>query len=396
MTELHTEPALLTVATCNHRAGAAVVAESFLRHYPGAKTYTCLVDRPPSDMPPLDLKAEIFYADELDLPGGRRFLFQYDAFELCCALKPFALRHVLEKLGAARIVYLDSDILVTAPFWQDLDHAWENHAVLLTPHLIRLSSDLAPEAQRAILQHGSYNGGFIALRAGTEARTFLDWWARAVERFCTVDTMNNVYVDQRWLDLAAASSMVEVLRDPGLNVAYWNLGERKLDEAGTDRWSVAGAPLKFFHFSGFDRERLTNKAPCADPAALRLADLYGQQLEAAGEKLFGNFPYGWGKYVGGQSIPNSHRELILNDAPELRSVTDPFLLPQMAREWSVVAELASVTAPARVNERFNDGVAALGTVRSLYRHPVIGLVWKLWRRFVNPSLGSGLPPHALG
>jgi hypothetical protein len=396
MAEMRTEPALLTVATCNRRAAVAVLEENFRRHHPGARIYICLVDRPPSGMPPLDLKGQIFFADELALPGGRRFLFQYDAFELCCALKPFALRHVLEKIGVGRIAYLDSDILVTGPFWQDLEQTWENHAVLLTPHLTRLPIHLAPEAQRAIMQHGSYNGGFIALRAGTDARSFLDWWARAVEQFCTIDTMNNVYVDQRWLDLAAASPMVAVLRDPGLNVAYWNLGERKLGEAGPERWTCDEKPLKFFHFSGFDREHLSSKAPCTDPAALRLAALYGQQLEAWGEKQFGAFPYGWSRYVDGQAIPNSHRDLFLIDHPELRDVADPFLLPSMEREWTLVCELARVTEPARATARFNDGMAALSLVRQLYHHPVIGLVWKLWRRFFNRSLGSGLPPYTLG
>ncbi len=373
-----------------------MLAESFLRHHPGARIYTCLVDRPFDDMPPLGLRGEIFFADELALPGGRRFLFQYDAFELCCALKPFALRHVLKNLGVQRIAYLDSDILVTAPSWGDFERAWENHAVLLTPHLVDLPIDLAAEAQRAIMQHGSYNGGFVALSAGSDADLFLDWWSHVVEHYCTVDTMNNIYVDQRWLDLAAATSAaVAVLRDPGFNVAYWNLPERRLEEAADASWTSNGTPLKFFHFSGFDRDRLTTKAPCTVPAALRLAEVYGERLEGAGEKQFGALPYGWSTYIDGQPIPKSHRDLILSGHSELRHVSDPFLLPRMEREWSIVRELGCITAPVRLTDRLDDDEAAWSLLRRLDSHPVIGLVWKLWRRFVNPSLGSGSPPHAL-
>lgn len=389
-------PSLLTIGTCNRCAGIATVIRSFLEHHPNGQTFVCLVDRPVAAMAPLDLPGQVFFADAMDLPGGKRFLFQYEAFELCCALKPYALRHVMEKFGLSHVLYLDSDILVINPFWHELENSWKAHSVLLTPHMARLPLDLSPEAQRSVLQHGSYNGGFVALRESDEGTGFLEWWGRMVQNLCTEDTMNNVYADQRWLDLAAASSpAVRIMRDPGLNVAYWNLHERKLEEDSSGRWSSNGIPLKFFHFSGFDRRRLTVKMECSDPAALKLAEIYGNLLQAAGDARFGAFPYGWKNYVDGEPIPARHRDLILIDHPDFHRVADPFLLPQMAREWNLMRELAPSVEPARVTERFNDEMLALSTIRRLNRHPVIGLVWKLWRRFVNPSLGSGLPPHAL-
>ena len=72
-------------------------------------------------MPPLDIPDTVFFADEISLPGGRRFLFDYYAFELCCALKPFAIAHVAEQHGAAKLLYLDSDILVLSSFGDDLE-----------------------------------------------------------------------------------------------------------------------------------------------------------------------------------------------------------------------------------------------------------------------------------
>src|ERR1051325_7783236 len=129
-----THPCLLTIGTCNRRAGIMALVDSFKRCHPAATIFVCLVDRPTKEMPRLAIPATVFFADEISLPGGRRFLFKYDAFELCCALKPFAIAHVAQRYGTAKLLYLDSDILVLSSFWDDLEAAWGKHSVLLTPH----------------------------------------------------------------------------------------------------------------------------------------------------------------------------------------------------------------------------------------------------------------------
>ena len=59
------------------------------------------------------------------------------------------------------------------------------------------------------------------------------------------------FVDQRWLDLTVNYFEVDVLRDRGANVAYWNLDTRAL-EHGPGGYTVDGEPLRFIHLSGFD------------------------------------------------------------------------------------------------------------------------------------------------
>ncbi len=394
MSNEQSQPCLLTIGTCNRRAGIAVVAESFLTHHPNGKTFICLVDRPDPKMPPLALPGEVFFADELPLPRARRFLFKYEAFELCCALKPHAIKHVTQQFGVSHLVYLDSDILVTNPFWNDLEAAWRTRSILLTPHLIHLSMDLSPEAQRALIQHGAYNAGCLGVKQTPGTLAFLDWWACLLETLCTFDPMNNVYVDQRWLDLAvSSSSAIGILRDPGFNIGYWNLHERALREQAPDKWSSNGQPLKFLHFSGFDRQHLTTKVPCSDPVAIRIANRYGTMLEASRDLEFRSFPYGWERYSNRDPIPLQHRDLILGNHLELQQVADPFSLPRMPKEWNVLLGLARSTKPFRVGQRFKDPQAVIDTLERLNRHPVIGFILKLWRRFVNPSLGSPLPPY---
>jgi hypothetical protein len=390
MLEDRCRPALLTIGTCNHQARIALVVESFLRHHPAGQIFICLVDRPKQGMS-LAMPGTILSAEELDLPGGRRFLFKYEAFELCCALKPYAINYVMQRHAISHLVYLDADILVMKNFWGDLELAWTNHSILLTPHLTRLPGNTSAEFQRSLVQHGAYNGGFIALKIGNETNQFLDCWASLLADGCTFDPMNNIYVDQRWLDLLVPScESVGVLRDSSLNVAYWNLHERRLTVDDQGEWTVNGLPLKFFHFSGFDRTRLTTKMKRLDAAALAIARYYGDLLEQAGEEQFRTQPYGWDYYVDGTPILLAHRDMILAHHPEFADVTDPFGLPQMPDKWQAIERLASVLSPVRLAHRYRHPAKAEDLLQRLYRHPVVGIVWKLWSRFVNQSLR---PPH---
>ena len=76
-----------------------------------------------------------------------------------------------------------------------------------------------------------------------------DWWAERLATDCLVAPERGYFVDQRWMDFAPGLiPSLPVLRDPGYNVAYWNLPSR--DVSATAKYTVNGWPLRFFHFSG--------------------------------------------------------------------------------------------------------------------------------------------------
>ena len=104
---------------------------------------------------------------------------------------------------------------------------------MLTPHLTERLDDGRQPTELAILQSGSYNLGFIALRRTEETRRFVEWWQRKLVRDCVVDIPRGLFTDQKWIDLVPGMyESVSIVRDPGWNVAYWNLNHRAVARDG--------------------------------------------------------------------------------------------------------------------------------------------------------------------
>ena len=148
----------------------------------------------------------------------------YDVMELSTAVKPWLLRHLLERPEVEAVAYLDPDIQVFASL-EEIERRAQRHDVVLTPHFTApLPRDGRKPSEEDILDAGSYNLGFIALGAGTTAHELLDWWSERLENDCLNDPSNGHFVDQRWIDLAPGLwPGIDVLRETTYNIAYWNL-----------------------------------------------------------------------------------------------------------------------------------------------------------------------------
>ncbi len=127
-----------------------------------------------------------------------------------------------------------------------------------------------------------------------------------------------MFTDQRWVDFVPSFFEHYILKDPGYNVAYWNLHGREL-RAESDGYLVDGAPLRFFHFSGFDPRRpwLLSKHQGERPRVLlserpvlaAICDDYRLRLEAHGATANGKQPYGWGRLPSGLPLTPRMRRL---------------------------------------------------------------------------------------
>ena len=306
-----------TIVAGNFLAFARVLGQSLREHHPDLPFHAVVIDRADAPLRQDEL-FEILSLDSLDIPELRRRQFAYTRQELVVAAKPYLLRHLLAR-GFETAVFLDADMLVVSGL-QTLLHVAAAHAVTLTPHLLDpLRDDDRMRRELNILQSGVYNGGVVAVSRGACADRFLSWWGDRLHTHCRHDAGAGLHYDQRWLDLAPAFfEDVHVVRDPGCNVAHWNLPERS-------------DPFCLFHFSGFDpaqpdvvtkySDRLTMDA-IGQTASLfrRYADL----LTAAGHDVSSKQPYGFGSFDNGIPIPDVARRLYDEMGADAERFGDPF------------------------------------------------------------------------
>jgi|GEM_PF-539071 len=254
-----------TIATRSWLSRARCTLESFLEHHPEGRGYVLLVDGSvdvavsPSAavaMPGAlgDPRLTLVLLADMDVPALASMRARYTVGELCNALKPFVLAHLLATTRHERICYVDADLCFFASIEREVFDPLARHDVLLTPHLVRWPGDDPDYVWRdlAIRLRGTYNGGFIGVRRSPGGQAFVRWWGSRTAVAGEMRLERGLNCDQAWLDLVPGlGANVHIARHPGLNVAYWNLDERRLsyDQNGCPR--VEGEPLCFFHFSGY-------------------------------------------------------------------------------------------------------------------------------------------------
>jgi len=310
--------AFFTICARNYLAYALTLRESLLAQHAGAAFFIVLADAPVEGAAPVE---GIIGAEDLALPDFDDMAFRYTVMEFATAVKPFAFRRLFA-MGFEAAVYLDPDILVTAGLDPVRDALEAGAEAALTPHMLAPFADDARPTDRDILASGVFNLGFAAFRATPSARAFLDWWAERLAKDCFADPAAGLFVDQRFADLAPAFiERLAILRDRGLNVAYWNLHERPLSRDATGALAAGGARLRFFHFSGvvpgdasvFSKHQTRWAPKDLGPGRALLEDYLGR-LCANGHEKWSKTPYAYDLYTDGSRIPAPARRLYARGA----------------------------------------------------------------------------------
>jgi len=282
----------LTIVARNYLPQARVLAATFREHHPGAGFSTLVIDGTEADRRDPDA-GEVLLVDDLGLAldEWRPMAAMYTVMEFATALKPAALRHVLRRLAPDdAVAYIDPDIQVMQPIVDVFQHAAAT-GIALTPHLLQPMPRDGHTPDEAVIMHaGIYNLGFICV--GAAAMPMLEWWHQRMRTDAVVDLRNALFTDQRWIDWVPALYSHTIERDPGLNVAYWNIHERPLTVDAEGTVLTAGVPLRFFHFSGFDPDvpwRLSKHAGpnprgllSRDPVLAALCADYARRLDEQG------------------------------------------------------------------------------------------------------------------
>jgi hypothetical protein len=337
------QPAFFTICSRNYLAYALTLQQSLKRHAPDAPFFIYLADAPLDQSETPD--ANIIPVSEIGLPNLLDMAFRYTVMEFNTAIKADCFLDLLTRQGFEAAIYLDPDILVFAPLSEVSAALGGGASAVLTPHLLAPLPAGAHPGEAEILKSGVFNLGFAAFANTPESLAFIRWWADKLHSDCYSAPEKGLFVDQKFVDFAPAFiERLTVLRHPGYNVAYWNTSSRSV--VGTQgEFTVNGAPLVFFHFSGVVpgqpnvySKHLGGRKQDVAPAITDLVRLYLSQLSAQGNAKWSAMPYAYARFRDGSPIlPPMRRHPPERGTPE---------------DWFEAPDLKYWTAPdSRINQK---------------------------------------------
>ena len=331
---------VFTSITLNYLPKAKILAKTLKQLHPDWQFHLLISDKIPSDqlnLFALELKQPYFdkvvYIDELPIPEINSWIFKHTVVEICTAVKGPYLR-LLADQGHEKIVYIDPDIAIINSL-EPIEKWLDEYGILLTPHLLDYTDNPQSIHDNEILgtmRHGTFNLGFLAINStNVDGRRFVDWWADRLLDYCYADYEKGLFTDQKWVDLAPSFfEKLLIIRDPGYDVASWNLDCRELSFNQQGQLLVNGHyPLRFYHFTGYDSgagmnvvKSLTSEG--ANPVVNELWDWYIRQLEQTGHESIGKVKSFYDTFDNGTKIDLEMR-VLYRESPDIQKIfPNPF------------------------------------------------------------------------
>jgi len=309
---------------------ARVLFKTLRRFHPDWELVALITDTPPQGFdfdPSKEDFDRVVYAEDLGVPNFRSWLFKHDVVEVCTAVKgPFI--HQACAGGADVVMYLDPDTALLGSL-QPLVEMLEKDDILLTPHLIDYNIDRAAilDNDLSASRTGIFNLGFVAIRTTGEGARFAKWWNDRLLEFCYDDMPNGLFVDQRWCDhVPALFDKVKVVRDPGYNVASWNLSTRKLAVGKDGQITVNGAPLRFWHFTklGPTGDTMTKRYAGDNFPVYEIWRWYKDEVAAVTDPAIPDRYWAFDAFDDGTKIAKAQRVLYRDRGDLQAAFPDPF------------------------------------------------------------------------
>ena len=242
---------IFTLCSNNYLAHAKTLGDSVKKYAPEAEFVIGLVDH--FDMS-IDYSAfEVLKYDQIGFDCFEDMLSKYNIIEFNTAVKPYFLDYLLNKYGVGtKVYYIDPDIKLYSGI-NYLNKLLDESDIVLTPNLTEMPEEV-DLGELASLRHGLFNLGFIGVKYSAEGLRFVEWWKKRLRDHCLIDKPRGIFVDQKWVDIAVLFFKgLHIASHKGLNMAWWNLSERKLIESeGKYFVNDLSEELVFFHFSGYN------------------------------------------------------------------------------------------------------------------------------------------------
>lgn len=299
-----------TICSKNYLAQALTLKESFLEHNADCEFYVFLADRAIEEIRSVDL----VLLNESWIPKWKEMAFKYGVVEFNTSIKPFCIQKLFED-GYQKVIYLDPDIYVVRSLREVYDYL-NTYDCVLTPHFCYLQQQFkGAVSETQISSQGLYNLGFGAFKNSLVGQQIIKWWMNRLETSCYGDTLNGMFVDQKWMDFIPMFYPTNVLvtKHAGINTAIWNLHERTLiiKDDGYHIKDINGDvyPLLFYHFSGFDPyvpKVINRRHPQFNidvfPSFIPLIEVYRKKVIDNGYDAYRVLPYGFATFDNGYKI----------------------------------------------------------------------------------------------
>jgi hypothetical protein len=321
---------VFTSITNNYLPKARTLGKSLKKYHPDWK-FVVVLSEPLHES--INIKEEVFdqvlTIHDLNIPQLQSWIFKHTIMEICTAVKGPAAAYIAENTGTDKLMYLDPDIAVFDSL-EDISRKLDEFPIILTPHQTKPETNVTDVLNNEVcfLKHGVYNLGFFAIKCEGQGKDFLTWYRDRLLEFCYIDFEWGLYTDQRWCDLAPALfDKLFVFRDPGYNVARWNLSQRNLSRNAKGKFMIDGEPLRFFHFSGYDTGQGINEITRYVDKDHEFHDLwkwYAEKLIENGQERLGKLKWRYGFFSSGNKITPGMNKLYRERIDLQKAFPDPF------------------------------------------------------------------------
>lgn len=334
--------AICTIVSLNYFAQSKSLMESINKYNKDIDLFVLIVDKV-NDEIKLKLEAneelsiKVNYIYDLDIENVDSMAFKYDLVEFNTALKPYYLEWILNNYDYNSITYLDSDILLFNSL-DDMYGLLEEHSIILTPHLANGEEDKDTDISKIddFLQYGVYNLGFISIKNDKNGKELITWWKEKLFNKCFLSSENFLAWDQKWIDFAPALfKSVYVLKNPGYNVAFWNIQNRFISKIGDEYYVNDKYKLVFYHFSHYRLSRpdriaaLEQEERCIRiddrPDLKELFQLYYDNVMKMDYEYYSKLSYGFSSFDNGEKIEKAYRDVYNDIINRAKRYGNPFV-----------------------------------------------------------------------
>lgn len=232
------------------------------------------------DLPPLPDYVSITWIEEIADYNFYVNAFKYDVIELTTSYKPFIAIDLAKRYPESKILFFDPDIMIFQNL-EEISDRLNKYDFILTPHISEIQYD--PNENIHLQRFGFFNLGFFAFAPTENSLNILNWWWKQCSEMAFNEVHSGMFTDQKWMSLLTFYfNNILILRAKNLNVAWWNLKERKIEILNSS-FFIENEPLIFYHFSAFgSNSKITKREFELGENSVRtlnrLADVYAISL----------------------------------------------------------------------------------------------------------------------